>query len=212
MTDSAAATIKSSLIKMALGTTLSAFFILLALMMLFSKQMDFFITTIVVLIGLVGILFAVFAFSQFAKVTLSFAKNEKKHVTNALTQAKDMLDNSKTLKEEQVYYRSLIDSMPMQAWVLNAQYQYAVINRLHQQALNLAEKEILGQFEDEQSYELTKQCLETMQQVHSKEFDETQRKTFETIRYPIEGKGQTKNAVVCFRYLITDDSAKIQKH
>ena len=212
MTDNASISIKQSLIKMAVANIGAAFFILFALMMLFSKQMDFLYTTIVVLVGLVGLLLAAYAFSQFAKVVLNFAKNEKKHVTNALTQAKDMLDSSKSLKEEQVYYRSLIDSMPMQAWVLNEKGQYVLFNRLHQSALNLKTKQILGQYEDEQSFELTKQCLQKMEEVNSKEFDEVQRKSFETVRLPIEGKGQTKNAVVVFRYLITDNSNKIQKH
>ncbi|MCJ8313010.1 MAG: hypothetical protein HRU38_06660 [Saccharospirillaceae bacterium] len=212
MTDKAASSIKQSLIKMAVANLGAAFFILFALMMLFSKQLDFFYTTIVALIGLVGLLFAAYAFSQFATVTLKFSKNEKKHVSNALIQAKDMLDSSKLLKEEQVYYRALIDSMPMQAWVLNEKGQYVLLNRLHQNALNLETKQIIGQFEDEQSFELSKQCLQKMQEVKSKEFDENQRKSFETIRLPIEGKGQTKNSVVVFRYLVTDNSNKIQKH
>ena len=61
-----------------------------------------------------ALLFALLTWQRYAALLLAMAQNEKQHVTNALMQAKDLIDASKQSKQEQLYLQSVIDSLPMQ--------------------------------------------------------------------------------------------------
>lgn len=93
--------------------------------------------------GMTGALFSVLALVGsvvliiatvriYASVTLSLARNDQKHLHNALVQAKDMLDSSKQLRDEHVLLQSLFQNLPFPVWLKDRFGRYLVVNETMQ--------------------------------------------------------------------------------
>lgn len=64
----------------------------------------------------------------YASITLAIARNDQKHLQNALVQAKDMLDTSKQLRDDHVLLQSLFQNLPFPVWLKDRFGRYLVVN------------------------------------------------------------------------------------
>lgn len=64
----------------------------------------------------------------YAHICLNLAQNDQKHLQNALIQAKDMLDSSKQLRDEQLILQSLLQSLPFPVWLKDRFGRYLITN------------------------------------------------------------------------------------
>lgn len=69
----------------------------------------------------------------YASITLILARNDQKHLQNALVQAKDMLDSSKQLRDEHVLLQSLFQNLSFPVWLKDRFGRYLVVNQAMQQ-------------------------------------------------------------------------------
>jgi transcriptional regulator with PAS, ATPase and Fis domain len=167
------------------------------LLLLVSSNLFIVICSISLLVLLM--LFALLTWQAYAALMLMLAKNEQKHVTNALLQAKDLLDTSKQAKQEQLFLQSLIDTLPMQAWVLDTQARYAVLNRQHLQYIGLTQQQVVGQLEPQAAYELSQQAIKQPQRMQTTESDQQQQQ-FTCVRIPVLNEDQSVMCLVCLRF------------
>ena len=65
----------------------------------------------------------------YAHISLSMAQNEQKHLQNALTQAKDMIDTSKKLREDHILLQSVFQNLPFPVWLKDRFGRYLVANQ-----------------------------------------------------------------------------------
>lgn len=77
-------------------------------------------------IGSLALLVA--TFRVYAAITLALAQNDQKHLQNALTQAKDMIDTSKQLRDDHVLLQSVYNNLPFPVWLKDRFGRYLVVN------------------------------------------------------------------------------------
>jgi diguanylate cyclase (GGDEF)-like protein len=86
-------------------------------------------TLFAVILVFVSLTFLLIAVRVYAHISLSLAQNDQKHLQNALIQAKDMLDTSKQLREEQILLQSLLQNLPFPVWLKDRFGRYLVSNQ-----------------------------------------------------------------------------------
>lgn len=95
-----------------------------AAFLLYSTGLDF----LPVVLLLAAIVPMVAGIRIIASLSLTWAKNEQKHLQNALTQAKDMLDTSKALRDDHLLNKTLNNNLPYPVWLKDRFGRYLLAN------------------------------------------------------------------------------------
>lgn len=84
------------------------------------------LTVILIFLSITCLLIAV---RVYAHISLTLAQNDQKHLQNALIQAKDMIDSSKQLREEQILLQTVMHNLPFPVWMKDRFGRYLVTNQ-----------------------------------------------------------------------------------
>jgi diguanylate cyclase (GGDEF)-like protein len=120
--------LKAPLISLVVAGFGSGLFLLAGFWML-NAGMEMAGTLLSIILIFVSVTCLLIAFRIYAHISLNLAQNDQKHLQNALVQAKDMLDTSKQLREEQILLQTLLQNLPFPVWLKDRFGRYLVTNK-----------------------------------------------------------------------------------